>query len=338
MKVVTLKKIAKRFALICLFLQQADHVQASCDAGRSYFDMYGISAIDFGNWDDSGTVASSTTSCIASADTPSNSPKNTDMQCPYKLTVSSLESGGDFYLYLNGDSTNTGSERVLAQLSHKDINDGNLFETLTEGVQEVQSHNGGFKLCGQNGDNSELTAQIAASELIGKTPGSYAGTFRVDGVGGDNSLSASDFEDFSISITIVNTNPTVHLTHIDDLLLGSFSGLGDITQEEQFCAYTETGAYRLTISATNQDINGSFFLGSSTTDLLPFTLQFDDTIVSPSFVAVGNDTLVGLTGSQILDCGGADNATLRVSLSEQDLISAPSGTYVDTLTLIMEPE
>lgn len=295
------------------------------------------SNIDFGTWQDSGTIATETTFCSASADTRSNSPKATDSVCGYQISVEDFNGGADFFLYLNGNSSAAADERLLAEISHKDIYQGNIYELLQHNVQETQTHDGMFKACQGSADNSYLKVQIDASEFTNVQPGQYSGTFQVNGLGGVG-LGTADSEVFSVAVTVDSNDPNVQLSRIDDIDLGLFNGSADITADEAFCAYAESGGYRLTISATNQDANGNFFLAGDNSDLLPLQVEFSQSVTNPVFVTVGSGSIIGLTGSTVLDCGNSDNAVLRVSAAEQNLRSVSSGNYSETITILMEPE
>jgi len=311
--------------------------QSSCPSGNSFFDMALPSNIDFGTWESSGTIATETTFCVASADTRSNNPRPSDSVCPYQISVEDFNGGAGFLLYLNGNTAAAADERLLAEISHKDIYQGDIYELLQHNVQETQTHDGMFKGCEGSPDNSYLKVQIDASEFTNVQPGSYSGTFQVNGLGGVG-LATADSEVFSVAVTVASNDPNVQISRIDNIVLGSFNGTADMTADEAFCAYTESGGYRLTITAPNQDVSGNFFLAGDNGDLLPFQVEFSQSVTSPAFVTVGSSSIIGLTGSTLLDCGNADNAVFRVSASEQDLRAASSGNYVETITILMEPE
>lgn len=319
------------FAILCVPIavqaRFADHIE-----------VRPIPSADFGIWTQAGSVSTRLLSCISSASDDSPNPRGfLAWQMPYQVKVEDQGGASDFYLYLDGDTANTGNRRIGISISHRDVNDGGIFEILSENIYDSHSHVGSFRNCARSGDNSELRINIDSSELGSKVSGYYVGTFQLTAIGGLWGTN-TDSAGFTVAITI-QSRTEVMISGLDNLGMGTHSGLGDIYAEENFCVYSSSGAgsYNMTVSSANQDGGGNFHLAGAAGQI-PYQLDFVDQGSGPGSTRVGLGVLSGFGHPGDPYCNGANNATLSVYIREQDLQMAKSGPYSDTLLILVEPQ
>jgi hypothetical protein len=311
------------------FLLFAEHVNAA--SGNSV-TVGAITSFNLGTWEDSGNVTASQVSCITSENTGNG------RQYSYWVKVDSLDTIGAFALYRNGDPSGPASSTLAVSFKHRDTVYASSIETLVPGDYESDSHSGGTSGCSVDGANSELTIEISASELASKTLGYYEGNFELTGMGGVNANQNASTS-FSVSVTIEGASQQVKISRLDDLSFGAYSGTGSRQASERFCVYSTAGSYRLSVSSASQDSSGNFYLPSVNSSAnIPVAVSFIDSIGGPGTIPVLNAAVSGLGDSNSEDCLGTDNATLTFDMNEQSLRSVASGDYLETLTIMIEPE
>jgi len=289
----------------------------------------------FGTWSDDGSVSVSQTQCIASAST-AHPNGNGGVAFPYYVKVSNLNDTGGYYLYLDGNSANTGNSRIEVIIKHRDLFDTSGFEQLQPDTYDTHAHDGQFKNCASMGAKSELDISILSTELSQVVTGSYSGSFRLTGLGGTSGTREID-SDFSITITV--NGSLVRITSVDNIALGTYAQSGNVIANERFCVYSQTGNYALTVSSTNQDNSGNFnLLNTVSSTLLPYSLSFIDSGSGQGTSAVSNLALSGSGDSSSETCGGTNNATLTLTIDEQGLQASETGSYSDTINLTIAPE
>jgi hypothetical protein len=332
----------KLLKVACLFLIVLVQFLSETATARSadHLEVRRIRNFNFGSWVSAGSVSMTRVSCLSSANDNSTNPSGAAaQQMPYQVKVESLGPDGNFYIYLDGDTSNTGNKRILVNPSHRDINDPSGYEQLMYNSYDNHSHVGNWRRCRNMPNNSELRMEISGFELDSKVSGRYSGDFRLTGLGG-SSGTAADSNDFRVLIR-VQASPKVQINSLENLSLGSHSGLGNIYAEENFCIYSTStsGSYTLSVSSANQDGSGSFFLdGSAGQGQIPYALSFIDNATGPGTTQVSNNTLSGFGNSSDQYCGGSNNATLSVNVNEADLQAAKSGSYQDSLIILVEPQ
>lgn len=145
-------------------------------------------------------------------------------------------------------------------------------------------------------------------------------------------LAAQSSADVQIQAGIADL---VRISSLDDIRLNQFDGSNDLSAFDFFCVYRNGGGtYRLTASTSE----GAFELAQGD-HRLPYRLS-----VFTNFIDGGKvdyeQPLTGLSqaNTQSVDCQGRSNAFLLVEVSQEDLLAAPAGDYVGTLTLTIAPE
>ncbi|MEP0202835.1 MAG: hypothetical protein ABJ084_14050 [Halioglobus sp.] len=289
------------------------------------FNIWAVPNINFGTWNDAGTLSTTTVGCIESWDKR----KTKD----YRLTLSSASSNSNFYLYRNGDTSQTGNNRIQVDISSRDIKSSPTY-TLFLNDEATYKRKGQKQNC-PDGDNGELKLTILQGELTSAIAGNYSASFTLSGMGGKG-YRRSDSQNFQVFLSV--ENPQVQISGLDDINLTTDPlATGGIEVDENFCVYAASTDYRLTITSTQYSA-GNFSLVSSQGDELPINLQFADNITGASMQNVQVASSMNGTGDNASSsCGGEDNATLRISVSESGLREASTGNYGASLTLLVEP-
>jgi hypothetical protein len=130
----------------------------------------------------------------------------------------------------------------------------------------------------------------------------------------------------------------VKITGVDDIGLGAFDGINDLSGGTAFCVYRSGGnGYRMTVSAEGK--TALEVESASTTDTIGFTAKVDnDSDASNGTAIVHNGTSGTYSGSSALDCGASDNASLAVNFAAADLLSASAAAdYTATVVILVEP-
>ncbi len=297
---------------------------------------------DFGLWAfGDGAQSRSTTICVASSnydDKFKDPPPVKDPPAvhePYRFKVRDRNPPTGYYMYLDNDATNTGNARLSIQIQHRDVKDGNSWETLADDVYDSHAHKGQFNKC-KNGRNSDIRITISQAELEQARAGRYRASLDAIAIGGSSGTKTARRK-FRASIEISNI---VRITGLADIPLGTYAGGGDINREEGFCVYSNnsTAAYEVTITSPNQDAAANFYLvNADASASIAYTLYFKDNLSPGVGRKVGTLPLSGNGNNSASDCGGADNARLSVNVLRTEMDVVPADSYSDTLTVLVAP-
>jgi hypothetical protein len=166
--------------------------------------------------------------------------------------------------------------------------------------------------------------------VIGFSGAAYGVT--ADGTVGPTSTGTMD--------VIVNVPPLALVNELDTITLNYTTG--DLVGSDEFCVWSSSGAYGITISSLN---GTGAFQADSLTDSLAYTVVFDDTTNPATGVAVTEGALISGQVSTPEDgfpvgCGaGTTNAVVEVTFVEAaNLLGADAGVYTDEMTLLVSPE
>ena len=150
-------------------------------------------------------------------------------------------------------------------------------------------------------------------------------------------LGATSTGKSDITLTIADQ---VQITGVDDIVLGTFDGTTALNGSTSFCVYTNgAGDYQMTLT---ESISSAFVASSvATGDTVPFSVKVDN---SNSADPAGASALAYNTpssayaGSDELDCGASENASIYVEFSAADLRTAGTATdYKATVVVLVEP-
>jgi len=132
------------------------------------------------------------------------------------------------------------------------------------------------------------------------------------------------------------------IQRLDPIALAYTMG-SDAMVNEPFCVWTTTGAYDITISSLTPTASTSFIATGQAipANTVNFGVQFDtDTDASDGAVVTEGAVIINQSpaASGSPPSCLADNAAVYVNFSEAgNLDAAPADTYVDELTMVIEP-
>jgi hypothetical protein len=237
------------------------------------------------------------------------------------------------FFYLDRDGNNTGNARLSFSLEHIDTLSGNNWETLNDNVFDSHNHSGQFKGC-NDGENSGLRITLSATNLENVCAGPYRAKLQIEGAGG-SSQSATDSDIFRADIIV---SDIVRVSGLSDIAFGIHTPGSDQVGERTFCVYSNSYAtgYNVSISSSNQDAGGNFFL-KSPDDTIPYDVYFKDSTVAGFGTPVFLGAIPGNGNNAASNCGGSNNAKLSVSVGDSDIVPSKTGNYSDTLTLLIAP-
>jgi hypothetical protein len=149
----------------------------------------------------------------------------------------------------------------------------------------------------------------------------------------DGTLGLTSFGSTDISIV---KGDSAQITGLTDIVLTPWTN-GDPAPvgTTNACVYTSTGAYGMT--ATSANGAGAIFRLTDGTNFIDYAVSWND---GSGLAAASNGVaLTGRVGDAVsTTCGGATPATVQVNIATPDMASSPTGTFGDTLTVLIAPE
>ncbi len=152
----------------------------------------------------------------------------------------------------------------------------------------------------------------------------------------DGNLGATSQGQLDLDLQVLDS---VEITSLTDIDFGTY-GAGDtggINSGDAFCVYVNGGDdYTITPTSTN----GSFvLLGDTDGDAIEYTVKLAgaSTGAAAASSVAYNSASATFQGSNYRDCQSIDNASLDISIAEQEIRDATTDTYADTLILLVNP-
>lgn len=137
----------------------------------------------------------------------------------------------------------------------------------------------------------------------------------------------------------LDIEPLVRISNLDDLeftIEGDWDG-GDVSLSDEICVWSNTGKYLLTVEGDNGD-GEEFFVENGDGDLVEYTATWHAPGDGIAPVLNGDERGGYDADDEDIDCGdGEQMATFEVTFAGSELQSAASGSYTDTLTLLVRP-
>jgi len=152
----------------------------------------------------------------------------------------------------------------------------------------------------------------------------------------DGSLGASSTGDTDISLTVPDL---VKIGGISDLAFGSYTGTGNISQDDDVCVWTNVTTADYVVTASGSGTASAFTLtdGSET---IAYQVFWNDVAGTSGSVelstGVASATQTG-ANTTALDCSGGVNANFQVTMSQSVLLAVAPNSYAGVLTLTIEP-
>jgi hypothetical protein len=130
---------------------------------------------------------------------------------------------------------------------------------------------------------------------------------------------------------------TAQITGLTDILLAPWT-TGDPAPvgTASACVYTSTGAYSMT--ATSANGAGAAFRLTDGTNFIAYAVRWNDGAAGLQLTTNGTPLTTQAGDAASTTCGGATPATVQVSIGVGAMAAAPTGTYGDTLTVLIAPE
>jgi hypothetical protein len=154
----------------------------------------------------------------------------------------------------------------------------------------------------------------------------------------------------SVDITLT-ANLTARISGLTDLLLGTWSGAGDLAGDQNICigrngaGFFGTATYRIRAEGNGDGTDINAFTLSNGVDLVYYNVFFNDQAnLTGRQQLTGGLTLLGQTASgfsailNLLFGCVTRNANVSVVVPETNLAGAPSGNYAGTLTIVLIPD
>jgi len=149
----------------------------------------------------------------------------------------------------------------------------------------------------------------------------------------DGSLGATSVGTSVVTVTIPSM---VRITGVANLTIASYSGPSAFASDS-VCVYSNTGNYTVTMTSGE----GSYVLRGVTdnTKTIGYSVEWAASSGASSGTSLTYNTASGtLAGSSAsVTCGGGDNATLIVRVTDANVGTAPAQDYTDTLTITVAP-
>jgi len=245
-----------------------------------------------------------------------------------------VDGDGDFALeHVSGD-------QLKVSLGWRGNATGGNFVTLRpqETSGDVTGRQDGASDCSQPEALATIRIDISATTLATAQAGTYSGTFQIDvwqftGNGsGRYPSSGPIYQSFSVTIPEL-----VQITNLDDIDLGSFDGVNDLTQGDDICIF-RNGFGDFRIKASGGSGTADAFLLSNGAGQIPYQVALKDDAMASFVTVAAGQWLGGLNGHGSQNCGGGTNASFQVTALASDMMTATSGTYSGTLYLTVEPD
>ena len=198
-----------------------------------------------------------------------------------------------------------------------------------------------------------LDVRVTAAQLQNLPEGSYT----TDGYGTHNRViicathdrtgvdcedpPQEPYEDSDISITI-NIPAYTRLFNVGDFNLPPYDNVSPTWQQDMsFCVMSTASSAGYTLTATSDTHHASaadFAVSRAGVETIPYVLRFAPNTNPASGNLLTSGTPVGpFTGSSQNNCGGGDNASMRVEFAGADIQTVSNGNYSGVITIAVEP-
>lgn len=301
---------------LCLFT--ASTISAQTIDWRSDMDSLEL------EWTGSGDLTATSTGCIRSR-------RNGSRAVSYGI-MGIQSFGGDFV-------ASRGSDSMVLELNFEGI-------TLTDGGFT------GTVFPGSTNCNSvTMDVRISESQLQNLPQGRYTtagiGTYgRLIICATPASSTNCDisprepYEDSDIEIAVTIPAYT-RLFNVGDFKLPDYDGVAATVERDMaFCvkSTSSSAGYRLTATSDTHHAGPDDFAISNGGETLPYTLLFAPSASPASGDPLTSGVPVGpFTGSSQNECGGGDNASMRVIVDGNAMRTASAGNYSGVITIKVEP-
>ena len=155
----------------------------------------------------------------------------------------------------------------------------------------------------------------------------------------DGTLGASSPGTADVSLTI---DEKFQISGMTAFTFGSWSGTGDLTQNDDICIYHNgDGSYKVTITDNSVLSAGFAVEDAADANEIAMSVNFNDETGTTGSIAVVDGTATAAqsgANTASTNCGGGNSANIEVVVAEADLNAAPAGAYDSQITVLVEPD
>lgn len=280
-----------------------------------------ITGLAIGTWSGSGNVNfDSNPFCVGSYSGDSCN----EVKVDYNVMVSNRTAGspGKFRL-LNGTRS---LPIAITYIDLSYIKEDPLTESKTVYTKTAKS---GSKDCALN--NGQVSVTLLEASLFAVPAGYYTEimdiAFKQLGTGG-----ATYTDTFVVSITVPQL---VRISNVNDINLGSWSGVGNLSKSDDICVYDNSGGlYTATFTGS-----AGFTIQNTALQTLPYTVTYRDGAGLSTNVTSGSPKDFSKAHESSIECGGvgATNGTITITILEAEMAAKTAATYTGILTIMVAP-
>ena len=135
-------------------------------------------------------------------------------------------------------------------------------------------------------------------------------------------------------LTAQNSFATVQITKMTDFAFGTWSGSGQLQSSDTICVYDSQANANYGITATGSGAASAFTVTDGTVTVA-YTAEWQGSIGAMTALTTGVKSLFSAANSVSTTCAGGTNATLRITVSQADLLAAEAGSYTGTVTILL---
>ncbi len=140
---------------------------------------------------------------------------------------------------------------------------------------------------------------------------------------------------FLLLVSSSNANALVRITNMNDFAFGTWSGSGSLQASDGICI-VETAANKNYGIRPRGSGAGFAFTVASGANTLAYTVEWQGSVGAMTALTANVRTRFNNgSGTTTPPCGGATNATLRITFPQANLEAATNGSYTGTLTIIL---
>ena len=139
---------------------------------------------------------------------------------------------------------------------------------------------------------------------------------------------------FSLFLNPTISSAQVRVFNVDDLSLGTWAGSGDLQTSDSLCIYNAGSTdYQITVDGSG---GGGAYVLSNGGETLAYQVEFRG---GGGWVTLAPGIAQSFTGADSAsdECNGLTVATIRITVSESNLLAAHQGNYSGNISILVSP-
>jgi hypothetical protein len=163
----------------------------------------------------------------------------------------------------------------------------------------------------------------------------FLGFIRCAAAASDGTVGATSTGTANLSISIPGF---VIIKGVANISLGTWSGSGDLSANDNVCVYTNLGTAKYRVTATGNGSSNAFTV-SATGNSLPYKVYWNQVTGTTGQVELtsGQVLLNQTTSNNSSSACAADTANFQITILSSDLLAARPGAYTGNVTFLIEP-